>query len=99
MLMSVHLTSGDSSNPRREVVLAFDGFIFMMPAISGMESTGPLLEQIDGGQEHKGKHQQHYRESYGAGVIELIQLNHDQVRGNLRFVSHVAGDENDRAVF
>ena len=35
----------------------------------------------------------------GAGIVELLELDDDQQRRDLRHVGHVAGDEDHRAVF
>ena len=59
----------------------------------------PPLQVIDGEQEQEGNHQHDDGQRGGAGVVELVQLVHDQQRDNLRLHRDVAGDENDRAVF
>ena len=44
-------------------------------------------------------HQHDDSQRRGSGIIVLFEFGHDQQRSDLRFERHIAGDEDDRAVF
>src|SRR6266508_1300524 len=56
------------------------------------------LQAVDGEQRQEGERQHHRGDGGGAGIVELLELDHDQQGRNLRDERHVAGDEDHRAV-
>src|SRR5262245_56960719 len=55
-------------------------------------------EKVDGDQEGERHEQEDERDRRGAGVVELLEPDHDQKRRDLGLHGHVAGDEDDRSV-
>src|SRR6266567_2210136 len=58
----------------------------------------PRLEKIDREQQNERGDQHQAREHGGAGVIELLELDHDEQWQDFGNSGHVAGDEDHRAV-
>ncbi len=69
----------------------------MFCASSGWGFNAPL-QQVDQQQQNEGHHQHHHADSGCAGVVVLVELDHDQQRQDLGFHRHVAGYENHRTV-
>src|SRR5262245_22925706 len=57
----------------------------------------PGLQQVDREQDAERERQHDDRDRGGAGVVELLQLDDDEHRRDLRHVRQIAGDEDDRA--
>src|SRR5690606_22036026 len=56
------------------------------------------LQQVDQQQQNERHHQHQYTNRRGAGVVVLVQLDHDQQRQDFGLHRHVAGDEDHRTV-
>src|SRR5262245_34841175 len=61
--------------------------------------AAPRLDHIDDEQHREGNRQHHSRDDGRAGVVELLQPDHDQQRRDLGHERDVAGNEDDRSVF
>src|SRR5476651_1474855 len=59
----------------------------------------PGLQQIDRQQHDEGGQQHDHGDGGGAGVVVLFQFGDDEQRRDFRHHRHIAGDEDDRAVF
>src|SRR6516162_2279184 len=93
--MSVHFMKVGSSVPRCDCWTAAVRECLVVPAISMLESTRPLLEEVYSPQQQKRKNEQHHCQCYGALVIVFLQTHHNQVGRYFRTKWLVAGDEND----
>src|SRR4029450_5020992 len=95
-------TSADSRIAGRDaaavarVVMA----IRLPPARASSLAPGaaPALQQVDDEQQDEGDGEHDDADGSGAGIVELLQLDDDEQRGDLRHHRHVAGDEDDGAV-
>ena len=61
--------------------------------------AAPGLQQVDDEQHDEGDRQHDRGDHRGAGIVELLELDDDEQRRDLRDAGNVAGDEDDRAVF
>src|SRR5471032_1332168 len=81
--------------PRRaalaEEAAAIDDWDMFCASLWGFDAP---LEQVDQQQQDEGNHQHQYTNGGSAGVIVLVEFDHDQQRQNLGFHRHVTGDEN-----
>src|SRR5687767_2471204 len=92
--MSVRLTHGGSSRARR-ILTATRSFSLS----SAGTAPHPALEEVDEDQHGERDEEEDDRDCGRLAVGELLEPRHDQDRGDLRLVRHVAGHEDDRAVF
>src|SRR5215813_14469081 len=64
-----------------------------------LSSPRPSLQHVDGEEKDERGDQHQGGDHGGAGIIELLELDHDQKRNDFRIARDVAGDEDHRAVF
>src|SRR5262245_15836029 len=62
-----------------------------------LAATQPL-KHVDSEQQRERRHQHYHRDRGGAGIVELLQLGHDEQGCDLGLHRHVAGDEHHRSV-
>src|SRR5262245_50502583 len=65
----------------------------------GIDMLAPALEEVDEDQHGERDGQQHDRDGRRLAVGELLEPRDDEDRRDLGLVGHVAGHEDDRAVF
>src|SRR5205814_920623 len=81
---------------------SISGMRMLLPRNSNLAldvaAAPPRLQQVDGEQHDEGDAEHHHPQGRGAVVVELLEMDDDEERGDLGLHRQVAGDENDRAV-
>src|SRR5690606_16649256 len=100
IVVNTTLISGASEVAERSLRGGLTGEVNSVMVSTAMAEPPPVprLDEVDD-QKHREGDRQHERGNGGrAGVIELLQPDDDEERGDLRNVGDVSGDEDYRAI-